>query len=280
MLYWLKIGKGELVLKTQNLCKFPAAPLLGSALSVIAFVRETDAETMQEPTVLHAHRMLLVLRGNGSFSIDRSEYSFCAGALLFAFKGERFVLTQGRDVLYTYIDFEGARAEELLRRFNITALSRVWTGYDGLIPLWQESLSSASEKTIDLAAESILLYSFSRLFGAESERNGIIGKISEITERRFADAELSLSAIAEELSYHPKYLSHLFKEKMQITYSDYLRSVRIKFATTLFDHGIDSVKNVALLSGFSDPLYFSGVFKKCVGMSPKQYVESKNTARK
>ena len=62
---------------------------------------------------------------------------------------------------------------------------------------------------------------------------------------------------------------------MNISYSEYLRSVRLKYAVTLFDHGIDSVKNVALLSGFSDPLYFSKVFKDTIGVSPTVYVKNK-----
>ena len=47
--------------------------------------------------------------------------------------------------------------------------------------------------------------------------------------------------------------------------------MRLKFAVSLFDNGIDSVKNVALLSGFSDPLYFSTTFKKIMGKTPKEY---------
>ena len=229
-------------------------------------------------TVFHlkTHRMILVIQGHGTFQIDRTRLPFHSGNLFFVFDGESFSLAEGDDVSYTYVDFEGARADELLRRFDITPHSRSYDGFDGLIPLWQESLSRASKETIDLAAESILLYTFSRLFGAESERNGIIGKIVKITEQSFNDPELTLSAIAEELSYHPKYVSHLFKEKMGISYSEYLRSVRLKYATALFDHGIDSVKNVALLSGFSDPMYFSSVFKKEVGRSPKEYIEAKN----
>ena len=58
---------------------------------------------------------------------------------------------------------------------------------------------------------------------------------------------------------------------MGVSYSEYLRTLRIKYAVSLFDHGIDSVKNVALLSGFADPLYFSTVFKKYTGLSPKEY---------
>jgi len=98
--------------------------------------------------------------------------------------------------------------------------------------------------------------------------------ISE-TEERFNDPMLSLSVLAEELSYNSKYLSHVFKEKMGIGYSEYLRETRIKFARSLLDRGLDSVKNVALLSGFNDPLYFSSVFKKTMGVSPAAYVKNK-----
>ncbi|MBQ9769648.1 MAG: helix-turn-helix transcriptional regulator, partial [Clostridia bacterium] len=54
-------------------------------------------------------------------------------------------------------------------------------------------------------------------------------------------------------------------------YSEYLRTIRIKYAVSLFNHGIDSVKNVALLSGFSDPLYFSTIFRKEIGVTPTEY---------
>ncbi|MBE5732376.1 MAG: helix-turn-helix transcriptional regulator, partial [Clostridiales bacterium] len=52
--------------------------------------------------------------------------------------------------------------------------------------------------------------------------------------------------------------------------------IRIKHAVTLLDYGIDSIKNVALLSGFTDPLYFSNVFKAQIGISPTQYLKNKN----
>jgi AraC-like DNA-binding protein len=64
---------------------------------------------------------------------------------------------------------------------------------------------------------------------------------------------------------------------MGVSYTDYLRSLRLKFAVSLFDRGLDSVKNVALLSGFTDPLYFSTVFKKHIGLSPKEYKEKMDT---
>lgn len=74
------------------------------------------------------------------------------------------------------------------------------------------------------------------------------------------------------VSYNPKYISHVFKKHMGVSFTEYLRTLRIRYAVSLFDYGMDSVKNVALLSGFNDPLYFSNVFKKTVGVSPTAYL--------
>ena len=63
---------------------------------------------------------------------------------------------------------------------------------------------------------------------------------------------------------------------MVMSYSEYLRNYRINYAVSLLNHGIDSVKNIAFLSGFSDPLYFSNVFKKVMGISPKDYKARNN----
>jgi AraC-like DNA-binding protein len=38
--------------------------------------------------------------------------------------------------------------------------------------------------------------------------------------------------------------------------------------------GITQIKNIAKLSGFSDPLYFSTVFKQKMGVSPKDYLKT------
>ena len=116
-----------------------------------------------------------------------------------------------------------------------------------------------------------LLYAFSRLSSASPTQNSLVRQIIEKTETRFSDSELSISLLAKELGYNTKYLSHLFKRSTGKGYAEYLQTVRIKFAVSLFDYGLDSVKNAALLSGFSDPFYFSTVFKKLVGVSPKEY---------
>ena len=231
---------------------------------------------MRLPTVHSVHRMLLPIQGEGTLVFDGERIPFAAGVLVFCFAGESFCAECSDGSAYMYISFGGGRAEELFRRFAVNKQNRAFDGFDGLIPLWKESLSRASEQNIDLASESVLLYTFSRLNSQVSHGSELIRKIMEITEDSFTDPGLSLSSLADMLAYNPKYISHVFKQKTGMSYSEYLRDMRIKHAVSLLDYGLDSVKNVALLSGFSDPLYFSSVFKKNIGVSPKEYKNGKN----
>ena len=258
-------------MNSKNICKF-APTIMNTNLNINCFIFETDPEVMAHKHKIRGNRMVLITKGKGEFIIDKEPYFYEAGSLIFVFAGETYSVNFLNDTEFMYVDFSGIRCDDLFRRFDIRERNRHFKGFESLLPLWQESLSRANEKTIDLAAESIVLYTFSRLFGSVPEKNDVVHKIVEITEENFTDSSLSISLIADELGYNPKYLSHLFKNKMGMGYTEYLRNIRLKQAVFLLDHKLDSIKNISSLSGFSDPLYFSTVFKKEIGISPKDYI--------
>ncbi|MBE6559515.1 MAG: helix-turn-helix transcriptional regulator [Ruminococcaceae bacterium] len=254
----------------RNICKFIDARA-EDVLTVSCFVLESNQEIIRNTWTLKKHRMILVTQGDGEFLLESRTVPYSPGTLVFGFECESCRAQTQQETAYMYIDFSGVRSGELFRRFGITPQNRVFTGFAGLIPMWNESLASASGQNVDLAAESMLLYTFSRLSVKNPLQNDLLTRIVEISEENFSDPMLTITSVAQELSYNSKYLSHLFKQKMGMNYSDYIRTLRIKYAVALFERGIDSVKNVAFLSGFTDPLYFSSVFRKCIGVSPREF---------
>ena len=118
------------------------------------------------------------------------------------------------------------------------------------------------------------MYTFSQLSAsAQSKEDHLVNDILKFIENNFTDSELSLQSAANELGYNAKYLSRIFKESLDVTFSEYLKNIRIQHASFLMDEGITAIKNVAILSGYSDPFYFSNVFKKAVGVSPSEYIK-------
>ena len=165
-------------MNSKNICKF-VSNVMDTNLNINCFILETNPEIMMLKYKSVGNRMVLVTKGKGYFNIDREYYEYEKGTLIFIFEGETYSVNFLEETEYMYVDFTGIRAEELFRRFSIRSLNRNFKGFEGLIPLWQESLSRANEKTIDLAAESTLLYTFSRLFGSVAEKNDPVNKAIE-----------------------------------------------------------------------------------------------------
>lgn len=260
-------------MNNTNVCKFPITHS-ESTLKTISFVWEKDAQVLSNPKLLKNHHLYLITDGQGEICFNgKLSYPLKTGALVFGFEGETCSCKNFSNLEYAYITFEGLRSEELFTRFNLNPQNRIFAGYDFLIPLWKESLFFADQTNTDLACESTLLYAFSKLSATNQIGNPLVDKMKKLACENFSNVQFSLASLSEHLKYNQKYLSHVFKNHTKTGFTDYLRSIRIKNAVTLFDYGLDSVKNVALLSGFNDPLYFSSVFKKEVGLSPKQYIE-------
>ena len=261
----------------RNVCKFITG---GSdeSLKTINFVLESDRQTMTSGNAIQSYRAILVTEGKGKMHFDGQSIPFSRGHFIFSFPDEVFTVETAEDTEYMYISFEGGRATALMKRYGISKAFRDFPKCEALIPFWREGLSRATDDSIDIISEATLLYSFSRLTGASGEKESAAARAVSYLEENFDDTELSLASVSDALGYNQKYLSHLFKERIGMGFSEYLRMLRLKHAIFLFDHGIDAVKNVAILSGFSDPLYFSSVFKKEVGVSPREYKESKRGA--
>lgn len=83
--------------------------------------------------------------------------------------------------------------------------------------------------------------------------------------------KLTLSEIAEHLTISPGYLSSTFSRYMNKTVSDYIAEVKIEHAKELIDSGQYLIYEIADQLGFENAYYFSKVFKKVTGMSPKNY---------
>lgn len=256
-------------MEQKNICKF-IPDRSRSELRTVSFIFETDPAVQEAESHLNQHALFLVKTG-GFFYFDKKAVQVFPGDLVLGFSGERYC-ARGKEFQYYYIKFNGLRSEDLFKRFGISPLNRVFKGYEGMLPFWKENIARATGENIDLVAESVLIYAFSRLSAVHEQMEDAAYILTKYIEEHFTDTGLSLNSAAEALGYNAKYLSSCFK-KMNIGFSEYVRTLRINNAVFLMEHGVESVKNVAVLSGFQDPLYFSKVFKAVIGQSPTEYIK-------
>ena len=82
---------------------------------------------------------------------------------------------------------------------------------------------------------------------------------------------LLLKDVAAQFYLTPNYVSTLFRERLNTTYSEYLSRLRIEKAKKLLLNTSRSVEDISQFCGYTDSRYFARVFRKQLGMSPLQY---------
>ena len=102
-----------------------------------------------------------------------------------------------------------------------------------------------------------------------------VEKTVDIINREFSNSELSISLIAKRLSVSREYLSRIFKKETGIDLSKYITNMRISHAEQMLLSKKDkSITAIAYSCGFCDSNYFSSVFKRMNGITPREFKNS------
>ena len=85
------------------------------------------------------------------------------------------------------------------------------------------------------------------------------------------EEELSLSHLADHFHKNPSVLSSTFSKETGQTLTKFIQQTRVHEAVRLFNTTNLSVSEVAMIVGYPDFSYFSKVFSKIIGYSPREY---------
>ena len=86
--------------------------------------------------------------------------------------------------------------------------------------------------------------------------------------------QLSVTSLAEIVNLTPAYLCVLFKQATGKTINEYLTQERLNHAKDLLTHSNIHLYDICYNVGYFSPSYFSRMFKKYVGVTPKEYREN------
>jgi len=108
----------------------------------------------------------------------------------------------------------------------------------------------------------------------ERRRDTRVDKIAEMVREYVMEhykERITLGQAAEALNISQGYLSTAFKKQSGESFTNYVSAIKIEKAKELIAGHQYMMYEVSDLLGFDTPFYFSKVFKKVTGMSPKEY---------
>lgn len=111
-------------------------------------------------------------------------------------------------------------------------------------------------------------------FSSEKDnyKNYVVTNVKAYINRNL-DQKLSLNEVAAAFDISPAYLSKLFGKYSELGFVNYVNYAKINAAKEMLRESNDKVYEIAAKLGFESAFYFSKVFKKIEGCSPREYMQ-------
>ncbi|MBO4638944.1 MAG: response regulator [Treponema sp.] len=130
----------------------------------------------------------------------------------------------------------------------------------------------SDEQKFKKTMEDVLNFALEFRNSKSTSRYGdVILKAKKYIEENYADQNTTLTTVAEAVAMSPNHFSAIFSHECKTTFIEYLTDVRIEKAKKLMKETDMKGYDIAYECGFSDPHYFSYIFKKNTGLSPREF---------
>lgn len=120
-----------------------------------------------------------------------------------------------------------------------------------------------------LAAAAMILEEVT-LTDEKNSAETTIGAILEFCQNNYKE-EISLEHVSESLGISKSHISHIFTNKIHMSFRDYINSLRLGCAIQLLRQGEKSITEIASESGFETIRTFNRAFRKKFDTSPLEY---------
>ncbi|RKI86452.1 response regulator [bacterium 1xD42-87] len=157
----------------------------------------------------------------------------------------------------SYVESLGCGREELLQLLND----------GGLTPEGQYDVEALPDYLCGLIERAMEL----RDRESDNQSKHILKKALTYIEENYSQESLSLNSVAGEVNVSANYFSAIFSRAMQVTFVEYVTGKRMDKAKRLLRQTQMHTGEIAMEVGYKDPHYFSFVFKKTQGCTPREY---------
>lgn len=179
---------------------------------------------------------------------------------------------------YVWIEFKGDEAQRLVALAGLEPEKPVVSESPDNLEPYFHIIENTNAKPFDKirsdAKLRLLLSYYMEYYPKEASirQNDYVETAKEYIENNYWKTSITVSDIVNVVNIERSYLFRLFKDATGMSVSNYLTVCRIQRACELLKSSNLSIKSIACSVGYSDPMYFSKVFKKATSYPPSEYM--------
>lgn len=181
-------------------------------------------------------------------------------------------------VEYIWLHFSGFEAKKMLEKTAVECNKILTVGFDeriiesfaGLFDEYKARDTGFEASCVSrLIALCVLFGRCIKKASGKGENPNLSASVNYIHKNYNSNINVEFLAKMEHLSLG--YYRQVFKRRTGMSPVDYITGVRLRHGCELISRTNLSIKEIAALVGYDDQMYFSRIFKKKLGVSPKNY---------
>ena len=239
----------------------------------------------------HHHSLIYCQSGSGILDhkskkreVKRGDLVICCPHQAFTFSTNTAVKSQKENSFY-WINFTGKLADDFAERLlmkmddglaQVGILANIIEDFDNLLALGHRGYTATNViHGVHLLQQALSSLALQLRLSAFNQNSHFDIEAVESLMRNNIHQDLSLDTLAHYSRLSKFHFSKKFKELTDTSPIQHFINMKMQYACSELDNTHNSIKHIAESLGYGDPYYFSRLFKKIVGMSPKQYRDSK-----
>lgn len=225
-------------------------------------------------------RHALILRTGGTVRYDFDTYSLTAepGTLLFLPQGSAYNATQifKEACTYTAVNFEADLKDAKPGTYTLENFTEADAFENSLPELWKYGGQFEHYKCYAMFYELLAyLQNTENLNYSDKKKMHIIAPAVEYLKKHLYDANLRTDTLHTHCGISGTYFRKIFMTNFGTSPQNYVQNKRLAHAKSVLDSGnFITIAEVAESVGYTDPFYFSRVFKKKYGEPPSKYANN------
>ena len=246
-------GRNEYVL---NHSKFKQQAAINESIQTY----KASGTSLQKGYPYEKEKELITKLKTGDSSSAKALLNDLLGYVFFA-EGSNLEIVKTRAIeicsLLSRAAIEGGATSDSILKIN----NRFLKSMAGIQTL--DDLCYKLQESVDVFAECMFNY-------IPTKNSEILKKAIRFISQNY-NTDITLQKTADHVHLNPSYFSTLFKQSTGSSFKEYLNMVRVEESKQLLSNTENPVIDIALSVGFSDQSYFSKVFKRYTGLTPREY---------
>ncbi len=221
------------------------------------------------------HALAYRIKGKGRFNVNDKIVETNEGdAVLMPAKTGYYAQYSERNEIYV-IHFHSEDTLDL-NNYSLNSNELLYNLFKSAYSIWQKKESVYYYDSMAIFYQILSQIDKLSKYKLQNSNNIEFYKTIEFLNNNFTNPDITVEMLANMAKMSSTYFRRLVNEKLNTTPSIYILNLRLGYAEKLLSTGNHTVNEVAYMSGFNDPKYFSRVVKKIYGCPPsKLYIHYK-----